>query len=90
MEEGKVNATTIIRSIMSTIETTYGNLGFLSFRLHSIKENHTDNMYVIKYSFIPREKDTKRIYYRAKINITTRALSEIQEIKEEDLAKDDS
>ncbi len=75
--------------VLDIIETMYGNLGFLSFRLHLIKPNHDDSIYIIKYSFIPREKDTKRIFYIGKVNIQTKKMIEFKEITEEDLIEED-
>jgi hypothetical protein len=79
-----------IRSVIETVEATYGNLGFLSFRLHSLRPNHKDQVYVIRYSFVPREKEAKRIFYEGRVNIQTKNLNEIKEIKESDLSKDDN
>jgi len=86
----EIDTTTIIRSVIAAVEATYGSLGFTAFRIHTIRKNHKENMFIIKYSFIPREKEAIRIFYRAKIDIKANALSDIQEIKEEDLAKDEN
>lgn len=74
----------VIKIVMRTVETTYGNLGFLSFRLHSIKPNTKENIFIIKYSFTPRGEN-KRIFYVGKVNIKKEDMFEVQEIKEEDL-----
>lgn len=79
----------IIGIVLDIIETMYGNLGFLSFRLHLIKPNHDNSIYIIKYSFIPREKDTKRIFYMGKVNIQTKKMIEFKEITEADLTEND-
>jgi len=84
------NPKEVIETILETIEATYGNLGFLSFRMHSIKPNHAEGVYIIKYSFIPRSKDDERMFYYGKVNIKNKNIFEIKEIKEEDLAKDDN
>lgn len=88
--EKQNDITAVIRSVITAVEATYGSLGFLSFRLHSVRQNHKENVFIVKYSFIPREKDAGRMYYKAKIDVKTSRLSEIQEIKEEDLSKDDN
>lgn len=86
----KPDTNAVLRAVISAIETTHGNLGFIAFRLHSLKPNQKDNVFIIKYSFIPREKDTARLFYKAKINIKTNNLYELEQIKEEDLTKDDN
>jgi hypothetical protein len=42
----------------------------------------------MKYSFIPREKEAKRLFYKGKVNIKDKSIFEIQEIKEEELSID--
>jgi len=79
----------IIEMIMDILEVSYGNLGYLSFRLHSINPNTDEDVYIIKYSFIPRSPENKRIYYAGKVNIKNKNMFKIKEIKEEDLQKDD-
>lgn len=78
----------VIDIVLGVVESTYGNLGFLSFRLHSIKKNSKETIYIIKYSFIPRSKEEQRIFYEAKVNVEDKNVFEIHEIKETDLSKE--
>lgn len=77
----KISPNEVIETVLSVIETTYGNLGFLSFQLHSIKPNTKEGVYIIKYSFIPRGKDDGRIFYLGKVNINNKNIFEIEQIK---------
>lgn len=83
------NPKQVIEMIMDILEVSYGNLGFLSFKLHSIAPNTDEDVFIIKYSFIPRSPENKRIYYAGKVNIKNKNIFRIKEIKEEDLEKDD-
>lgn len=84
----KTDAKNVVHSVVEAIEATYGSLGFLSFRLHSLKQNSKENIFVIRYSFIPRDKESNRLYYKAKVDIKTNNLFQIEEIKKEELAEE--
>ena len=83
------NPKQVIETIIEVLEIMYGNLGYLSFKLHFIKPNHEEGVFIIKYSFVPRSPENKRVYSAGKVNIKDKNIFEIKEIKEEDLSKDD-
>lgn len=83
-----INTEQAIEIVMRVLEKIYGNLGFLAFRMHSIKPNHKDGVFIVKYSFIPREDNKTRLFYESRIDIKGRNLLEAKEISEPDLAKD--
>lgn len=80
----------IIETIMQVLDASYGSLGYTAFKLHAIEPNASEDTYMVKYSFIPRSSENKRIYYLAKINVKNKNLFQVKEIKEEDIFKDDS
>jgi len=86
---GRLSPQEVVNVVVETIEATYGSLGFLSFRIHSIKPNSKEEVFIVKYSFVPRDKERERMFYKGKINIKNKNIFEMHEIKEEDLAKED-
>lgn len=82
------NPKQVIELILEILEITYGSLGYLSFRFHSIKPNSKEEVYVIKYSLVPRSSENKRIFYSARVNIKDKNVFEFHEIKEEELSKE--
>ena len=84
----EINPKQVIELIMEILEVTYGSLGYLNFRLHSIRPNTKEGVYIIKYSFVPRGSEIKRIFYKAKVNIKDKNIFELHDIKEEDLTKE--
>ncbi|MBS3155293.1 hypothetical protein J4404_02230 [Candidatus Woesearchaeota archaeon] len=86
----KISAKDVIETVIDVIVSSYGNLGYVGFRLHSIKQNHKENVYIAKYSFIPREnKESKRVFYEARVNIKDKNIFETKEISESMLSKED-
>jgi len=85
----KISPAETIDIIMNVLISSYGNLGFIGFKLHSIKPNGKKDRYVAKYSFIPRGEEKQRIFYEARIDLKDKKLTEINEIKESDLENDD-
>ena len=53
--------------------------------IYSIKPNHTENVYVVKYSFIPRNSERKKVFHETKINTKDKNMFETKEIKETEL-----
>ena len=78
----------VIDTVIDAIVSSYGNLGYTSFRVHSIKPNHKQDVYVAKYSFIPRDKENKRVFYETRINIKDKNMFETKEISEKELIKE--
>jgi len=85
---GKISPREVIETVIDVIIGSYGNLGYLDFKIHTIKPNCKENVYIVKYSFIPRNKDGKKIYYEARVNIKDKNVFESKEITEDDLSKD--
>jgi len=85
----KINANEIVNVVINVLISSYGNLGYASFKIHSIKPNGKKDRYVAKYSFIPRDGENERIYYEARVDIKDKKLVEFEEIKEKDLENDD-
>jgi hypothetical protein len=54
--------------------------------MHSIKPNHKEGVFIVKYSFIPREDNKTRLFYESRIDIKGRNLLEAKEISEADLS----
>ena len=84
----KINANEIVNVVINVLISSYGNLGYASFKIHSIKPNSKKDRYVARYSFIPRDGENERIYYEARVDIKDKKLVEFEEIKEEDLEND--
>lgn len=81
-----VSAKEVIETVIDIIVGSYGSLGYLGFRVHSIKPNCDENVYIVKYSFIPRDnKEGKRFFYEARVNIKNKNIFEAKEIQEEEL-----
>lgn len=85
----KINAHEIVDVVINVLISSYGNLGYVSFKIHSIRPNGKKDRYIAKYSFIPRDGGDKRIYYEARVDIKDKKLVEFEEIKESDLENDD-
>lgn len=83
-----INPKQVIELILEILELTYGSLGYLNFRIHSIKPNSKEDVYIIKYSFVPRSLDSKRLYYIGKVNIHDKNIFEIREVNEEEMTKE--
>ena len=80
------SAKEVIETVIDIIVGSYGSLGYLGFKVHSIKPNSNENVCVVKYSFIPREnKGGKRFFYEARVDIKNKNRFEAKEIQEEDL-----
>ncbi len=84
---GKINANDIVDIVVNVLITSYGNLGYASFRIHSIKPNGKKDRYIARYSFIPRDGESKRIYHEARVDIKDKKLVEFEEIEETNLQK---
>lgn len=81
-----ISAKEVIETVIDVIVGSYGSLGYIGFRIHSIRPNCKENVYIVKYSFIPRDnKEGKRVFYEARVNIKDKNMFETKEIKEEDL-----
>lgn len=79
----------VVETVIEVIVGSHGSLGYLGFRLHSIKPNNKENVFVVKYSFIPRDgKEGKRVFYEARINIKDKNIFQTKEINEEDISKE--
>lgn len=86
----KTSAKEVVETVIDVIVSSYGSLGYVSFKIHSIKPNHKEDVFIAKYSFIPRDsKDNKRVFYEARINIKDKNIFETKEISESDLLKED-
>ena len=84
----EINPKQVIELILEILELTYGSLGYLNFRIHSIKPNSKEGVYIIKYSFVPRSSDNKRLFYISNVNIKNRNIFEIKEVTEEQMTKE--
>ncbi len=85
---GKINASEIVDIIVGVLASSYGNLGYTGFKIHSIKPNGKKDTSIVKYSFIPRSETKERIFYDARIDIRDKKLVEFKEIKETELEDD--
>lgn len=84
-----ISAKEVIETVIDVIVGSYGSLGYLGFRIHSIKPNCKENVFIVKYSFIPRDnKEGKRFFYEARVNIKDKSMFETKEIQEEELTKE--
>lgn len=85
----KITPREVIETIIDTIVGSYGSLGYVGFKVHSIIPNHKENVYIVKYSFIPRDnKDGKRVFYEGRVNIKDKNIFASKEISEDDLNKE--
>ena len=75
----------IIDTIISVLVSSYGNLGYLDFKIHSIEPNGRDNVFIVKYSFIPRGENGKKLFYETRIDVRDKNNFATKEIKESDL-----
>lgn len=74
-----------VETIIDVLIGAHGSLGYTDFRIYSIKPNHLENVYIVKYSFIPRDSERKKIFHETKVNIIDKNIFETKEIKETDL-----
>jgi len=83
---GKISPREVVETVIDVLVGSYGNLGYIDFKMHSIKPNCKESVYIVKYSFIPRNnKDGKRLYYETRINIKDKNMFESKEIDEKEL-----
>ena len=85
----KISPKEVVETIIDTIIGSYGNLGYVGFKIHSIFPNHKYDVYIVRYSFIPRDsKDGQRVFYEGRVNIRDKNIFETKEISEIDLNKE--
>lgn len=79
----------LIDKILGIVISSHGSLGFSQFRVHSIKPNNEENVYYVKYSFVPRGQ-AERIYYKLKANTTNLEVLSLEEIPKDKIFEDDN
>ena len=75
----------IVDTIIEVLVSAYGNLGYMDFKLHLIEPNSKEDVFIVKYSFIPRDTERKRLFYETRIDIKNKSNFATKEIKESDL-----
>lgn len=75
----------IVNTIVDVLVSTYGNLGYIDFKINSIEPNGEPNVFIVKYSFIPRNGDKKKLFYLTKIDVVNKSNFASKEIKESEL-----
>jgi hypothetical protein len=75
----------IVETVIDVLIGTYGNLGYLDFKVHSIEPNGRENVFIVKYSFIPRDNERKRLFYETRIDVRDKNNFATKEIKESEL-----
>ena len=83
--EASLGPKEVIETVIDIIVGSYGSLGYFGFKVHSIRPNCAEDTHIVKYSFIPRDnKEGKRFFYEARINIKDKNIFETKEIHEEE------
>lgn len=82
------DARTIIDLVRSHFQNQNPQLGYLFFRIDSIRANSKDGVWVVICSFLESFGSQKRIYYKLKINLMDGTFGNIHTILEEEAKKE--
>ncbi len=63
------------------LERQHGNLGTLLFRVEEVKPNTKENVWVVSCSLFTSLGQTKRAYYKIKVNINSGKIEEVVRLK---------
>lgn len=75
----------IIETIVDILIGTYGTLGYIDFKINSIEPNGRPDVFIVKYSFIPRDGEKKKLFYETRIDVKNKSNFATKEIKENEL-----
>jgi len=82
------DARTIIDLVRTHFQNQNPQLGFLFFRIDSIKKNGVDGVWVVICSFLESFGNKNRIYYKLKVNLTDGTFGDTHTLPEEEAKKE--
>lgn len=82
MVDQNIDAGKATEFVRKYCEENYGNLAFISFRIHFVKPNDKKDVWIVKFSFKPQTTEDTRIYNIIKVNIANKEIDSIEEVQE--------
>lgn len=82
------DARTIINLVKSHFQNQNPQLGYLFFRIDSIKANNKEGVWVVICSFLESFGSQKRINYKLRVNLNKGTFENLQTITEEQVKKE--